>query len=38
MKKILTGIFFYDLVFYTWTFKIDFFILLEVYAFDGSLY
>lgn len=37
-KKILTGIFFYDLVFYTWTFKIDFFILLEVYAFDGSLY
>lgn len=37
-KKVLTGIFFYDLVFYTWTFKIDFFILLEVYAFDGSLY
>lgn len=37
-KKILTGIFFYDLVFYTWTFKIYFFILLEVYAFDGSLY
>lgn len=37
-KKILTGIFFYDLVFYTWTFKIDFFILLEVYAFDGSLH
>lgn len=37
-NKILTGIFFYDLVFYTWTFKIYFFILLEVYAFDGSLY
>lgn len=37
-KKVLTGIFFYDLVFYTWTFKIDFFILLEVYAFNGSLY
>lgn len=37
-KKVLTGIFFYDLVFYTWTFKIYFFILLEVYAFDGSLY
>lgn len=37
-KKILTGIFFYDLVFYTWTCKIDFFFLLEVYAFDGSLY
>lgn len=37
-KKVLTGIFFYDLVFYTWTFKIYFFILLEVYAFNGSLY
>lgn len=37
-KKILTGIFFYDLVFYTWTCKIDFFFLIEVYAFDGSLY
>lgn len=38
MKKNLNRNFFYDLVFYTWTCKIDFFFLLEVYAFDGSLY
>lgn len=37
-KKNQTGNFFNDLVFYTQTCKIDFFFILEVYAFDGSLY
>lgn len=37
-KKILTGIFFYDLVFYTWTCKIDFFFLLEVYMLLMEVY